>query len=438
MKEFLPEPETTGQDMHRLIAELFPIHRSIAGPGVRRTLEILQQHIPLKIHEVPSGTAVFDWEVPREWHLQEACIKDADGNKIVDVKQSNLHVINYSAPFRGRVTWAELRPHLVSLPEYPDWIPYRTAYFQEKWGFCITQRQFQALEKHPDARYEVCIDAEFVNGALSYGEFFLPGKTEAEVLISCNVCHPSLANDGLSGVAVAVFLAKYLQQLDRRYGYRFIFIPATIGAITWLHCNQSRLHRIKHGLILQVCGDSGPSTYKKSRPGNAEIDRAAAHVLKHSGRDYRILDFVPLGYDERQFCSPGINLPVGCLMRTPNGQYPQYHTSADNLDLVRPEHLGDSLAKCRAMVDVLENNRRYLNKKPFGEPRLDKWGLYHGYGSRPDWQELQQAILWVLNLSDGTHRLLDIAERAGMRFSLIRQAAQMLEKQRLLKEITET
>jgi aminopeptidase-like protein len=416
--------------MHALVGRLYPICRSITGEGVRQTLRLLGHEIPLEIHEVPTGTPVFDWVVPAEWNIRDAYVKNARGERVIDFSRSNLHVVGYSRPVRERMTLQALRPHLHSLDEHPDWIPYRTSYYAETWGFCLPHRQLESLE---DGEYEVCIDSSLSDGHLTYGELLVPGSTQDEVLISCHVCHPSLCNDNLSGIAVAVFLARALQGSARRYSYRFLFLPGTIGPIAWLARNESRLDRIKHGLVLACIGDAGASTYKRSRRGSAEIDRAVELVLKTSGQEHRVVPFSPYGYDERQYCSPGIDLPVGCLMRTPHGQFPEYHTSADDLTLVRPEALHDSLRKCLAIADVLEGNRRYVNQNPRCEPQLGRRGLYGALGGGTEGREAQLAMLWVLNLSDGTHDLLDIAERAEMPFAAVRRAADALEGCGLLK-----
>ncbi|MBI3895533.1 MAG: DUF4910 domain-containing protein [Acidobacteria bacterium] len=411
--------------MHSLISELYPICRSITGEGVHQTLAALQREIPLSISEVPSGTEVFDWTVPKEWNIRDAYIQDSNGNRVVDFRQSNLHVLSYSVPIQAYMTLEELKPHLFTLPEHPDWIPYRTSYYKEDWGFCLSHRQMLSLAED---RYEVRIDSSLEPGRLTYGECFLQGQTEEEVLISCHICHPSLANDNLSGIAVAVFLAKYLASMPLRYSYRFLFIPGTIGAITWLALNQDRARRIQHGLVLTNLGDPNGFHYKKSRRGNTEIDRAVAHVLKHSGRPYQILDFFPHGSDERQYCSPGFNLAVGCLMRTVWGQFPEYHSSADNLDFVQPLPLAESLCICIQVVDLLENNRKFVTQYPFCEPQLGKRSLYGLAGSTDN-----LARLWLLNLSDGDHSLLDIAERSGLPFHVLRDAAQLLCEHHLLR-----
>jgi len=423
-----------GYEMHRLIADLYPICRSITGDGVRETLARLAAYVPLEIHEVASGTPAFDWTVPREWNIRGAWIKDPSGATVVDFRDCNLHIVSYSVPVRATLTLAELKPHLHSLPEQPELIPYRTSYYAEQWGFCLKHRQLEALA---DGSYEVMIDATLADGSLTYGECFLPGESEDEVLISCHICHPSLCNDNLSGIALATMLARRLAERPRRYGYRFVFIPGTIGSITWLSRNRQRSERIKHGLVLAGVGDAGPASYKRSRRGDAEIDRAVEHVLRRSGAEHRIIDVFPYGYDERQYCSPGFNLPVGCLMRTPWGEYPQYHTSADNLELVTPAALTDSLRIAEAAIDVLEYNRRYLNRNPHCEPQLGKRGLYGTIGGQADAKEFQLALLWVLNLSDGDHALLDIAERAGLPFELVRRAAEALLQHGLLAERTE-
>jgi aminopeptidase-like protein len=420
-----------GRECHSFIAELFPICRSITGNGLRETLARVAKHIPLAIHEVPTGTQVFDWTVPREWNIRDAYVKNARGEKVIDFQRSNLHVVNYSVPVAARMQLSELKEHLFSSPEHPDRIPYRTSYYNDSWGFCLSRRR---LEELPEGEYEVRIDSTLENGSLTYGEFLLPGASEEEVLISCHTCHPSLCNDNLSGIALATFLAKVLIASQPRYSYRFLFIPGTIGSITWLSRNEKNVHRIKHGLVLSCVGDRGPLSYKKSRRGDAEIDRAAQQVLKHSGQDYAVSDFSPYGNDERQFCSPGFNLPVGRLSRTPDGQFPEYHTSADDLNFVDAGALGDSFDKCLSIFELLEENRVYVNQNPKCEPQLGKRGLYRAFGGYGDSESRELAMLWVLNQCDGSNSLLDIAERSGLSFSLVLQAAEALRSNGLLQE----
>ncbi|MGH7300105.1 MAG: DUF4910 domain-containing protein [Candidatus Rokuibacteriota bacterium] len=422
-----------GESMHRSVGDLYPVCRSITGDGLRQTLRYVAARIPLALHEVPSGTEVLDWTIPREWNIRDAYIATSKGQRIVDFRQSNLHVVNYSAPVRARMSLRELAPHLHTLPEAPDWVPYRTSYYRESWGFCLSHRQMTAL---PEDEYEVCIDSTLEPGALTYGECYLPGATSDEVLISCHVCHPSLANDNLSGIVLAMSLAERLRDCARRYSYRFLFIPGTVGSIAWLALNEAAVDRIKHGLVLACVGDVGAFTYKKSRRGDAEVDRVVAHVLQERGGEYRIEDFSPYGYDERQFCSPGFNLPVGCFMRTPHGRFAEYHTSADNPSLVSPAALAESLDTGLAILEALEGNQRYLNLNPRGEPQLGKRGLYRSMGGYAQAGLDDLAVLWVLNLSDGEHSLLDIAHRSGRRFAAIRQAADLLEANGLLEELT--
>jgi aminopeptidase-like protein len=421
-----------GGDMYRLMAQLYPLCRSITGDGLRQTLTLLGEAIPIQLKEVSSGTQVFDWTVPKEWNIRDAYVKSSGGERVVDFTAHNLHVMSYSVPVNTRMSLTELQARLYSLPDHPDWIPYRTSYYKEDWAFCVSHKQLVALE---DDIYEVYIDSQLEQGSLTYGECYLPGENSEEVLISTHVCHPSLANDNLSGIAVATFLAQRLRKATRRYSYRFLFIPGTIGAITWLALNESVLPRIKNGLVITGVGDAGHTTYKKSRRGDAEIDRAVLHVLKHSGAPYEIQEFIPYGYDERQYCSPGLNLPVGCLMRTPFGRYPEYHTSADNLEFVRPESLADSLSTCIQILDILESNRRFLNLNPKCEPQLGRRGLYDVVGGQSDTKMLQLALLWVLNLSDGGATLLDIAAKADLPFDVIRRAAEKLAAADLLKEL---
>ncbi|MFY4729204.1 DUF4910 domain-containing protein [Nitrospira sp. BLG_2] len=423
-----------GVGMHDLIRELYPICRSITGEGVRATLRTLQTRIPLVIHEVPSGTRVFDWSVPLEWNITDAFIKNRHGKRIVDFHASNLHVMSYSAPVRTTMRLADLRPHLFTSAEHPEWIPYRTSYYKENWGFCLSHKQLSQL---PDEEYEICIDSTLVPGALTYGECYLAGETSEEVLVSCHICHPSLCNDNLSGIAVATFLAETLLRRVLRYSYRFVFIPGTIGSITWLARNEQAVSRIRHGLVLTGVGAGDRVTYKRSRRGRAEIDRAMEQILKHSGEPYRVIDFFPYGYDERQYCSPGFDLPVGCFMRIPHGEYPEYHTSADDMDFVKPDALARSYSHCLAVFDLLEQDRTYVNKNPKCEPQLGRRGLYRAIAGQQERQNRELVLLWVLNLSDGRHSLLDIAERADVSFEEVQRAAEALVACDLLQEHAE-
>lgn len=421
-----------GAAMYALMARLYPICRSITGDGLRETLRIIAEHVPLAIREVPTGTPVLDWTIPKEWNIAGAYIKTADGETVVDFRDSNLHVVNYSVPVRGRFSLAELRPHLYSLPEHPGWIPYRTTYYTEGWGFCLPHARLQALR---EGEYDVCIDSRLEDGHLSFGEVVIPGQRDDEVLISTHACHPSMCNDNLSGVVVATFLAAALAAQPRRYTYRLLFVPGMIGAITWLALNEARVEKIRHGLVLACVGDPGGFTYKRSRRGEAEIDRAVSHVLRTSALEHRIVEFSPDGYDERQYGSPGFDLPVGSLSRTPHGQFPEYHTSADDLTFVRPESLEESLFLVQDVLDVLEGNRTYVNTSPKGEPRLGARGLYRSMGGRVERTEHELGLLWVLNLSDGRHSLLEVADRAALPFAVVKRAADALAGVGLLREL---
>ena len=418
--------------MYELISELFPICRSITGNGVRDTLKIISKHIPLEFHEVATGTPVFDWTIPKEWNIQDAYVIDPTGKKIIDFKKSNLHVVGYSIPIHKKISLSELKLHMHTLPEMPDAIPYLTSYYNEDWGFCMSHKEFESLQ---DGEYEIMIDSTLENGSLTYGEFFKKGELDEEFLITCYVCHPSMCNDNLSGTVLATFLAKYLEQIKTKFSFRFLFIPETIGAITWLSKNEKKLRNIKHGLVATCLGDSGSLTYKKTRNGNNEIDRVAEYVLDNSKEDYSIVDFFPSGSDERQFCSPAFDLPVGSLVRTMYGEFPEYHTSEDNLNFVKEEHLGDTFSKYLQIIFILENNETYLNLNPKCEPQLGKRGLYRLLGSQKSGGQNELAMFWVLNQSDGKNSLLDIAIKSKLDFSIIKQMVDDLLKHNLLKTV---
>jgi len=422
----LSEDAGIGDAIYKLAAEIFPICRSITGPGVRDTLAILKRHAPLDVVEVQTGAQVLDWTVPKEWTIRDAYIKNAAGERVVDFRANNLHVLNYSAPFRGRLSLAELKKNLFTLPDQPDLIPYRTSYYAERWGFCMSQNALDAL---PDGEYEAVVDSTLADGSLSYGEYLHRGATDEEVLFSAHICHPSLANDNCSGLALLALLAERLKRVETRYSYRFLFAPGTIGSIAWLARNEAAVARIRHGLVISGVGDRGGPLYKKSRRGDALIDRAVAHALEGG----RVIDFFPYGYDERQFCSPGYDLPVGLLQRSQFATFPEYHTSADNLDFIAPEPLAASFNAVVRAIDVLERNRTLVNTAPKGEPQLGKRGLYAAIGGDKDAYSKNMAMLWALNLGDGKHSLLDVAVRAGLPFGVIAETAALLEQADLLR-----
>ena len=416
--------------MWSLVEDLYPICRSITGDGVRRTLDRIERDLPAPLlrSEVPTGTKVLDWTIPNEWNIRDASIADRDGDRVVDFNVSNLHVVSYSMPVRARMSREELLPHLHTLPNHPEWIPYRTSYYVEAWGFCLSQRALEAL---PDGDYEVNIDSTLAPGHLTYGELILPGEDPAEVVVSAHVCHPSLADDNLSSIAVATALARDLASRRRRYTYRFIFAPGTIGTIAWLARNREVVSRIRAGLTLTCLGDASPFTYKRTIGGTAEIDRAAAVALRDRGGAAQQVDFFPYGYDERQYNSPGFRAPIGSLMRGRHGQFPEYHTSGDDLAFVSAEHLAESLDVVRSIVDIIDENHTYTNLAPDGEPQLGQRGLYRGTGGT-DIPDLNLAMLWILTLSDGATDLIAIAERSMMPWGSIVAAANLLRDGGLL------
>jgi aminopeptidase-like protein len=442
-----------GVEIYDLIKELYPICRSITGNGVRDTLKIIKQHIPLEIFEIPTGTKVFDWEIPKEWNINDAYIKNSKGEKIIDFKKSNLHVLNYSIPIHKKISLLQLKEHIFTLPDYPDWIPYRTSYYKENWGFCMTHNQFQNLK---DEEYEVCIDSSLTNGNLTYGEIFLEGEKKEEVLFTCYVCHPSMCNDNLSGVALLTYLAKKLTKIKRNLSYRFLFIPETIGAITWLSKNEDKVRNIKHGLVATCLGDSGKMTYKRSRDGHNIIDKIVAKVLTESKEPFEISDFFPTGSDERQFCSPGFNLPIGSLMRTIYDKFAEYHTSADDLVYVNSESLKNSFEKYLKIVKLLENFQEreklkmietheeaiknkleneifYVSLNPKCEPQLGRRGIYNMIGAQKNNIHNMMPIFWVLNLSDGRNSVSDIVKRSNLDIQDIKNAIDLLIKNNLKK-----
>jgi aminopeptidase-like protein len=414
----------------RLMDHLYPLCRSITGEGIRATLRAVAERIPLEVTEVPSGTKAFEWEVPREWNIRQAWIKDASGRRVVDFADHNLHILNYSVPVHTRLSLEELRPHLHALPDHPDWIPYRTSYYRDDWGFCLTQRQLDALRP---GEYEVFVDSTLEPGSLTYAECIIQGERPEEVLIFTHACHPSLCNDNLTGIALATELARSLAASRPHLTHRFVFGPGTIGSIVWLSRNRGGLGRIRHGLVIGLLGDGGPLTYKRSRRDDAPIDRIAAAVLPRVSSTARIVPFEPYGYDERQLCSPGFDLPVGRLTRTPNGEYSQYHTSADNFSIIDRACLAESLFACAEILRIADRDATYRNLSPWCEPRLGPRGLYRATGGASP-GEFEHALLWVLNQSDGTRSLVDVMRRSGLPFTVLAAAADALVDAGLLTD----
>jgi aminopeptidase-like protein len=419
----LCEGSDVGQEIFELITELYPICRSITGDGVRKTFSLLERFIPLQLYEVPSGTPVLDWTVPKEWNIRDAYVVNSRGERVIDFQQNCLHVVGYSVPVKKKFSLKELKKHLFTIPERPEWIPFRYSYYDANWGFCLAHRDLEEME---DGEYEVVIDSTLEDGFLTYGEYYLPGASSDELLISIHIDHPAMCNDNLSGVAVGTFLAAYLSRIEnRRLSYRFIFIPTTIGSITWLSRNEANLDRIKYGFTLTCIGDDGGFTWKETRRGGTAIDRAVKCALRESKEEYELWGFTPFGFDERQFCSPGFDLPVGSLFRTYSHHYPENHTSADDLTLMSPEKLGGSLGLLARIVTILEGDAKYFNTSPKGEPQLGKRGIYRKMGGPIIEQNLVH-LFWVLNYSDGEHSLLDIAEMSHFQFSDLRKAADIL------------
>lgn len=412
---------------------LFPINRSLTGNGNRETLKMLSELVDLKIYEVPSGTNCFDWTVPSEWNVKEAWVKNSKGEKVIDFEKSNLHLLGYSEPFKGKLSLGELKQHLHSLPNQPDLIPYMTSYYKKRWGFCITHTQLESL---PEDEYEVLIDSSLDEaGSMTYGEAFIEGEQKEEIFLSTYICHPSLANNELSGPLVTAHLYKELKKRKKpRYSYRFIFIPETIGSIYYLSVNGEDLRKkMIAGYVVTCIGDNGPFTYKRSRRKNTITDRAAELILKQTETDYKIYDFFPTGSDERQYCSPGFNLPVGSLMRTMYGKYPEYHTSADNRDFISFAAMEESVNKYLKIIDVIENNYTYINTIPYCEPQLGKRGLYPTLGSQKGMADFTKCMMWLLNYADGEHDILDIAKLSSLPIESFFNVANNLREKGVLK-----
>jgi aminopeptidase-like protein len=425
----LPDSRALGGELVELMEELFPLPRSLTGDGVRATLRVLARELPLEIVETPSGTPVFDWVVPREWNLRRAWIEGPNGERIVDTADSPLHVLGYSVPVDTVLSLDELREHVYTHLDDPDLVPFRTSYWDEQWGFCMSRRRLDALE---EGNYRVVVDAALAAGSLTSGEVLIAGETESEFLLSTYVCHPALANDNLSGIVVLWALGQVLGRQERLVNtYRLLWSPGTLGPLCWLDRNIDRLEQVRNGLVVSCVGDPGPLRYKQSRRGDAVIDRASAHVVGRSGGGI-VSRWQPSGGDERQYCAPGFDLPVGTLSRTPHGHFPEYHSSADDLSLVTPDALGESVRAALAIIDCVETNTRFRNRSPYGEPQLGRRGLYQ---SVPDGTNPESAYLWLLSLSDGSSDLLEIAERSGLPYEVVRSAARTLEQHELLEHL---
>ena len=426
-----PATTETAVRMRAWMTEAYPVCRSITGDGVRRTLDLIAAALPddvaLERTGVSTGTEVFDWTIGEEWNVREAWVAGPDGRRVADLAAHTLHLMSYSTPVRARMPLEELLAHLHSLPEHPDWIPYRTSYYHRDWGFCLPHRDLEALEA---GDYEVLVDSTLEPGELVYGEVVLPGQTSDEVVVSSHVCHPSLANDNLSGLAVALELIDRISRREEhRFTYRFLFAPGTIGSLTWLSRHRDDLGRVRHGLVINGLGGGGPLVYKQTRRGDRPVDEAASHVVAARGGEVRA--YSPWGYDERQFNAVGFDLPVGRLTRTPHGEYPEYHTSADDLAFVNDAELEEALEALVEIIEVLEGDQTYRNLSPYGEPQLGKRGLYPTTGGMSATEGVM-AMLWTLALSDGETSLLGVAQRSGLKFTDVHRAAEKLSGAGLL------
>ncbi len=399
------------------------MNRSLTGNGNRETLKILTEIADIKISEIPSGTQCYDWTVPPEWNVSEAWIKDSSGNTILDFSLNNLHLLGYSESYSGNLNLEDLKKHLYTLPDQPEVIPYLTSYYKKRWGFCLSHNQLLSLK---DDTYEVRIDSELnPEGSMTIGESILKGDTDEEILLSTYICHPSMANNELSGPLVTSFIYNKLKEKKyRRYTYRILYLPETIGSIYYLSEYGEHLrNKLAAGFVVTCIGDHGNFTYKQSRRGNSLADRASELILKQTEKNYTVEKFFPTGSDERQYCSPGFDLPVGSLMRTRYGMYKEYHTSADNKEFISFKSMEDSVLKYLEILNVIENNFTYINKMPNCEPQLGKRGLYPTIGSQKDTAEFVNSMMWILNLSDGANDLIDISNRSGISFSTLANAA---------------
>ncbi len=423
--------ELPGAAMHALARRLFPIARSITGDGVRETLRILGEHLPLEIHEVPTGTRAFDWTVPPEWNIRDAYILDERGNRIVDFQQNNLHVVGYSVPVDATLSLAELQPHLHSLVDQPTAIPYVTSYYERRWGFCLSHAQRQNLQ---DGLYRVVIDSELKDGSLTYGELIIPGATPSEVFLSTYVCHPSMANNELSGPVVTTWLAKWIASRPRRYTYRLVFIPETIGSLVYLSRHVDALRaNVVAGFNVTCVGDDRAYSFLPSRYGGTLADRVALHTLKVRHPDFVRYSYLDRGSDERQYCSPGIDLPVVSVMRTKYCQYPEYHTSLDDLTVVTPAGLEGGYTILRDCLEVLEGSRTY-QATCLGEPHLGGRGLYRTLGTTSPYGAVR-TTMDLLAYADGTHDLVEIGDIIGVPVMELQRVAEQLVEHGLLAEV---
>lgn len=427
------EEKAEGEKMHALLKRLFPICRSLTGPGVRETLRILKETVPLTVQSVPSGTKCMDWTVPDEWEATDAYILDPHGHKIIDFKQNNLHLVSYSTPFKGRLTLEELQPHLYSIPEKPEAIPYVTSYYKRRWGFCLAHKVRESLKP---GSYEVVVDTKLFAGKLNYGELLIPGESEKEILVSANICHPSLANNELSGPVLIASLAQATSRRKPRFSYRFVWVPETIGSLAYLSRHLEEMQRKTVAGIVATCvGDPGPFSYLYSRLGNCLTDRVVTHCLTRAGVPFREHSYLERGSDERQYGAPGIDLPVGSLTRTLYGRFPEYHTSLDSPTFVTAEALAESYAMYLHIFRTIEEARVY-RACVLGEPMLSRRGMYPEVGGG----QLEYSVQLLMNFlayCDGCQDLLGIAELLDVAVTELEPIAKRCLEAGLIKELDE-
>ncbi len=415
------------------LERLAPLARSITGDGVRATLDIVRESLPIEVVEVPSGTPVLDWTIPDEWNLRRAWIADADGRVLVDTDESALHVVSYSEPVRLQMSFEELRPRLHTLPDRPAWIPYRTSYWNRTWGFCLAHDRLDALAAAPSP-LEVVVDTTLQPGSLTYGELVVPGRGDRELLVSTHVCHPSMVNDNASGIAALAEIGRRL--LDGpalQHRVRLLFVPGTIGSIAWLAQHLDVVARVDGGLVLTGLGDGAPLTYKSSRRGDTRIDRIARRVVTRRDPLARLLPWDPYGYDERQFCSPGFDLAVGRLTRGVHGTYPEYHTSADDLAFTSTERVDEAVEAVHEILRAVDGDDVLVSRQPHGEPQLGRRGLYRALAGMVDSKSTEVASLWVLSLADGQHGIDDVVERSGLAREIVEGAVERLDAAELVE-----
>jgi aminopeptidase-like protein len=401
---------TDGAEMHALMTELFPICRSLTGPGIRQTLQRFADFAPFRLHEIPSGTKCFDWTVPPEWTVRDAWVENSSGERVIDFHENNLHLVGYSEPVDVRMQLAELKAHLHTLPDLPEAIPYVTSYYRRYWGFCLTQPHLDSLA---EGEYRAVVDTTLdENGSLTYADLLIPGESEEEILFSSYACHPSMANNELSGPVLTTWLARFVAGLEnRRYSYRFVIVPETIGSIAYISRHLEELKRnVRAGYVVTCVGGPDQATFLESRTGDTLADRAALHVLKSRGEPYHHWTYARRASDERQYCSPGVELPVASVMKSKYHDYPEYHTSLDDLDFVRPEHMQSSFDTYRDIIRTIEANRVYRTTVPC-EPQLGPRGLYPNLGDRTHQEAALYDRMALLAYADGRTDLIEIAER---------------------------